>query len=440
MNFALFILLNAILLIRPEELLPDIAGMRLYLIVIVLCTLTTVPGVMAQLSSARLRELPITVCALGLLVAMALSQILRGQLGLALNEVSEFAKVILYFLLLMAIVNTPERLKAFVGWIVLFVIVLATMGLLQYHNVVDIEALRPIEQKEVDPETGEITSFPRLCASGIYHDPNDLCLILATGSLACLCRAFLTSSLILRVLWLCPIGLFAYTMMLTQSRGGLLGFMAGGVALVYGRFGGKRSLLLAIAVVAISLALFAGRQTDFNTGGEDTAQARMQLWAEGLSLMLSNPLTWGTGIGVGEYGEQMGQVAHNSFVHAYVETGLVGGTLFLGAFVLAATGLNRTRKDEILDEEPILRRMQPFIFAMVIAYAAGMYSLSRNFVVPTYLILGLAASFIAIAYYDETPSWWRFDGRMLVRLAMIGVLGLVFLKLFTQSLVQWSGG
>ena len=43
MNFAFFVLLNAVLLIRPEELVPDIAGLRLYLIALVLCTLTTLP-------------------------------------------------------------------------------------------------------------------------------------------------------------------------------------------------------------------------------------------------------------------------------------------------------------------------------------------------------------------------------------------------------------
>ena len=38
MSFALFLVLNGVLLIRPEELFPEIAGLRLYLIVIVACT------------------------------------------------------------------------------------------------------------------------------------------------------------------------------------------------------------------------------------------------------------------------------------------------------------------------------------------------------------------------------------------------------------------
>src|SRR5687768_16167067 len=173
MNFALFILLNAILLIRPEELLPDIAGLRLYLIVIVLCIATTLPGLLAQLSAPALAQRPITVCALGLLVAMTVSQLAHGRFGVVDEDVPEFLKVLLYFLLLMAIVNTPRRLIALLAWLVVFVCVLATLGLLQYHEMIDIEALKPIEQKQYDAETGEVTSFPRLCSTGIYNDPND---------------------------------------------------------------------------------------------------------------------------------------------------------------------------------------------------------------------------------------------------------------------------
>ena len=43
MKFALFLLLNAVLLLRPEELFPEIAGLRLYLLVIVPCTLLSLP-------------------------------------------------------------------------------------------------------------------------------------------------------------------------------------------------------------------------------------------------------------------------------------------------------------------------------------------------------------------------------------------------------------
>ena len=64
MNFLLFLLLNAILLIRPEELFPDIAGLRLYLIAVVLCTALSLQRLQELLSLESLRNRPVAVCVL----------------------------------------------------------------------------------------------------------------------------------------------------------------------------------------------------------------------------------------------------------------------------------------------------------------------------------------------------------------------------------------
>src|SRR5579859_6624922 len=111
MSFALFILLNAVLLIRPEELYPEIAGLRLYLIVISLCLVTTIPKLLPQLSVPMLARRPITVCVLGLLGAVTLSLLVRGQMSAAEEFVPEFAKVVVYYLLLVSVVDTPARLR-----------------------------------------------------------------------------------------------------------------------------------------------------------------------------------------------------------------------------------------------------------------------------------------------------------------------------------------
>jgi hypothetical protein len=438
MNFAFFILLNAILLIRPEELLPDIAGWRLYLIVIILCTVTTLPGLLAQLSAPALAQRPITVCGIGLLVAMTVSQLAHGRFDVIDEQVPEFAKVLLYLLLLMAVVNTPRRMLAFIGWIVVFVVVLSTVAVLNFHEYITIESLAPVRQRgEIDPDTGEVSWYLRMVSSGIYNDPNDLCLILVTGSLCCLCRSAFAANIATRILWLAPIGWFIYSMTLTVSRGGLLGLVAGIIAYCYARYGAKKLIPLSIVLILAMPVVFGGAQTNFNMSGNDTSQERMRLWAEGLSLMLNSPVNLVVGIGAGQFIEEMNLVAHNSFVQAYVEMGLFGGTLFIGMFFLALWGLYRTRKEGTLDDDPMMLKLQPFVFAIVVGYAIGCYSVSRNFVVPTYLVLGLAASFIAMAHHGA-PDWFWVSKRLVRRLIIVGVLGLVFLKLFTQTMVKWG--
>src|SRR5262245_3633010 len=436
MTFWLFLLLNAVLLIRPEELAqgPD-QPVRLYLIVISLCLAAAAPRLAGHLSPRSLADRPITVCVLGLLGAVVLSLVIRGFWGNALEEGGEFAKVVAYYMLLVAVVDSPDRFRQLLGWLVALVVAVAAVGLAQFYGYIDIEVMRPIEQWMFDELTGEGFNSPRLRSVGIFNDPNDLCLILTTGILACLARSATATRPLARLLWLAPIGLFGYAIMLTQSRGGLLGLSAGLFALAFVRLGPKRGIPLGGGGHLGLLAVFAGRQTEFTLSGEDTSQERLRLWAEGFSLMWRNPIT---GIGVGEFVEELGLVAHNSFIQGFVETGLVGGILFFGAFFLAAVGLYRLpRYAPYWAQDQDFTALRPFVFAMVIGYAAGAFSLSRNYVIPTYLVLGLAAAYIAICLPDP-PDEYRSTRRTWIKVILVGIGALVCLKVLTQSLVQFG--
>jgi putative inorganic carbon (HCO3(-)) transporter len=432
--FWLFLILNAVLLLRPEDLRPGLAGLHLYQLVIAACLVGAAPKVVGQLVPRALADRPVTVCLVGFLGAIVLSLLARGRIGEAVWDGAEFAKVVAFYLLLVALVDRPERLRTFLGWLVLLVAVLAVLALLQFHGVIDVEAMRPVEQAEYDEDTGELlVSYPRLRSFGLFQDPNDLCLILTAGTLACLARSAVAGGAG-RVLWLAPIGLYGYALMLTQSRGGLIGLAAGIGTLVYVRLGPRRGLPLAVVGVLALVAVFGGRQSNFNLSTSDTSQGRLQLWAEGLALLTRNPIT---GIGAGEYEEEVGQVAHNSFVHAFVETGLLGGTLYAGMFVLAAAALYRLpRYATFWAHDREFTALQPFVLAMVAAYAAGTFSLSRNYVIPTYLVLGLATAYARIALW-EPPEEYRMSRGLVVRLVLLGAATLVFLKLFTQLLVRF---
>lgn len=283
MDFALFIVLNAVLLIRPEELYPEIAGLRLYLIVILLSLLAALPKLVRQLSLDELKRRPITVCVLGLLGAATLSLLAHGRFDEVEEFIPEFAKVIAYYLLLVAVVDSPRRFNVFLGFQVVFIGVVATLGVLQYHEMIDIEAIRPIIDRRVDKETGEYIENLRLVSSGLFNDPNDLCLILVFGSLCCLYQAATTSKWLLKGVWLLPIGLFVYALLLTQSRGGLLGLLAGLAALIYSKFGWKRALPVILVGVPAVIFGIGGRQGEI-TG--DTAHERLMLWADGLGELL----------------------------------------------------------------------------------------------------------------------------------------------------------
>src|SRR5262249_45050570 len=136
------------------------------------------------------------------------------------------------------------------------------------------------------------------------------------------------------------IGLFGAGLALTQSRGGMVALLSGLAAFFYARFGPGKSLLLGGLVLPVLLTVFGGRMTEISTSA-NTGQSRVGLWVEGVAMLKESPLF---GIGADNFRQRLDFVAHNSYLHTYAELGLFGGTLFLGAFYLAAVLLFRARQ------------------------------------------------------------------------------------------------
>ena len=116
----------------------------------------------------------------------------------------------------------------------------------------------------------------------------------------------------------------------------------------------------------------------------------------------------------------------------------LAGHCFCAAFAFAAVGvLCVHRQPAFANRSPAFRGLQPFVVAMLVGYAAGLFSLTRNMVVPTYMILAMGAAYIRIAL-PVTPADYRLSPTRLRQMVLLGIGGLVFLKLFTQSLVQFG--
>jgi hypothetical protein len=428
MNFFFFLLLNAVLIIRPEELYPEIAGLRLYLIAIIPCVLTSLPGLARQLSGEALKARPVSVCVLLFYGATVLSLLVLGRVEEGLVEwAPEFAKVILYYFLLLAVVDTRERFRAFVAALVVLIAGLVGIALAQHWGYAEFPNIIPCVQREIDKQTGETISSIRLSSTGIFGDPNDLCLMLGLGILSCVYLA--TTGAVGGVLWLLPIPLYVYGLIETGSRGGLLGILAGGAAYLYSRYGGAKALPLMAALAVGGLVIVGGRAASLGGGG--TAHERVMMWAMGIKELLNTPVLLLTGMGKDFYVHDEGLVAHNSFVQGYVEVGLIGGGAFLGAFYFAARLTDRLGRG--LAAPPWAVQARHFGLAVIVGYGMGCYSLTRNFVAPTYLVLGLVGVLLDTAAWT-LPDKFRVDRRWFVRLAGLAVAGLALLKIMTQGL------
>lgn len=419
MDFLIFLLVNAVLFIRPEELWPEWSGAQFYNYLIIANLLVAGPQIINLFQGRNLVESPVTVCVLGVLAFIFISHVAQFNFWSARMGAFEFSKVVAYYLLLVAVLSTPRRLFMFLAAIALFTVVLTLLAVLQFHALINLPALAAVIEHAYDPLTGEKDTILRLRATGIFNDPNDLSMIIVASLAICTFGLFSPNLGPLRPLLLAPLGFLGYALALTGSRGGLLALMAAVVSLLYAKFGWKKAALAAAAALPGLLLVFRGRQADLGgaiTGG--TGRTRAELWSEALQFFKQSPVF---GMGHGMFVEEVRQVVHNSFMHSFAELGFFGGALFLGIFLAAAAAVWRLHQVQDEIELPALARLQPYLLALVVAYGVSMLSLSRSYVVPTYLVAGLAVAYDRLARPGTSLVPAEFNGRLMKWLAIAGV-------------------
>ncbi len=434
MDFLVFLLVNAVLFIRPQEVMADFPVGNPYVILIGLNLLISAQPIVSLFSSDRLRQNPLLVGVVGLLVAIVLSHFSHLDFAMAKEGAVDFGKVVLYYALLIAVVRTSTRLRRFMAALVVYTTVLAAMALLQYYGVINIEALASVGDREIDPETGQEFVLMRLCSTGVFHDPNDLACIVIAASWMCIYLFGDRGFGPFRYLWLTPLILFADAFAKTHSRGGFLGLAGSLVVLLVGRFGVRKAIPFLSLGVPVLLVLFAGRATSISAS-DDTGQDRIRLWSDGFNLLKSSPFF---GIGWDLMDDQAGLVAHNSFIHGFVELGIFGGPLFLGLFYCVLTGLYKLGGVPAPADDPEIGRMRPYLMAIVSGYSICLLTLTRNYVVPTYMIIGLAGAYLGIVGRRWTGVLPTVDGRFAWLIYKIGIVFLILANIFVRLFVRFD--
>jgi O-antigen ligase len=414
--------------VRPAEIIPALEGAPIYEVVILFALACSAVDVGKQVTLRSLAARPITVCMLGLLVTVILSNLSHGDLYATRINGLAFVKIVLYYLLLVAVVNTPAKLQRFMGWLGGLILIMTVLALLHHYGVIELLALEAIQQTEVNATTGELHTFPRLCGMGIFHDPNDLSVILVVGIMVILSR--LGERGASRFLWLVSLGIMGYALTLTHSRGGFIALLFSLIALLVSRFGSWKAVLLAGVVLPGIVLLAGGRQTNIDlTNINDTSQHRIRIWRDGLVLLRKAPLF---GIGAGKYEEEVGIVAHNSFIQAYTELGIFGGILFLGAFVYPLGVLHRLGSRTARKMCPTLHRLRPYVLASATSMMGGMLSLTRVYTLTPYVILGVVTVFLRLASPAVPSLVPRSTPRVAFRLLVLGMLFLAGAEVFVR--------
>jgi putative inorganic carbon (hco3(-)) transporter len=433
MRFALFIVLNMILFLRPADLVPDLENVPFYEVVMGACLALSARPIVALLAGRSLAACPPTVCILGMLVTAIVSHLPSLDVHNAKESGILVAKAVAYYLVLLASIDTPIRLDRMLKCLGLLIFCLAGLCVLDYHNVIEVSAVTPYMEKQDADENGERIVLARLRGAGLFNDPNYLCVILSIGAAACLYGFEDRKSGKVRFAWLLPIGLFAYSMALTHSRGGLMAALGSGLIYAVARFGAYQVAPYIVLGLPVVGAAYGGRQTSLDTS-TGTGQDRIQLWSMALDYFRLNPVF---GIGHGKFAEPAGLATHNTFLQFFAEQGLIGGAVFLSAFGYLLATLSRLRGRSFL-APATLRRQRPAMLMIVSGHAIGLMSLSRGDAVPTYLVIGIAAAYLRLVAQSSHMLVPGLSGQMVCRFAALtfGYLGIMFV--FITASARWS--
>lgn len=439
MAFFLFLLVNAALFLRPGEIVPALRGWEIYFYLIIACFLAAAPEVIRTVLGKPPQMQPLLLCVLAIAVMIPLPFFFSGDVGDAGRSVIFFAKSVVYYVLFISLVTTPARMRAFLVALLVCAGAVTLLAVLRYNQVIQLNTIDSVKDSMTGSD-GEQIAIQRLQATGIFQDPNELCVLLA--ALVPLCLYFLLAhpSLLLRALCLAVIPLFSYAIYLTHSRGGFIAFAGGLGVLAWMRYGWKKAAVLGAVGAPLLLVLFAGRQTEISTR-TGTAQSRIELWRDWLTTFKDNMML-GNGMEMLKEEELTSRrpdevkrhVAHNSFLQAFADMGIVGGCLLAGAFFTALWLLYRyNRRDAlVLDQE--LRTLQPFLFAALSAYVLGMMTLSLCYIAPTYMMLALASTYDQMARPSTlaAPAPLRVDLPYVGRVAAAGFCTLFTIYFFVR--------
>jgi O-Antigen ligase len=191
-----------------------------------------------------------------------------------------------------------------------------------------------------------------------------------------------------RVLALLGIGLNLGGLLLSGSRGAVVGILAGSMlAAFYLRHtiparafirASIAALMLSIAVVLALLLsdfgeMLASRMSKgIGTGDIRTlSSGRNLLWGTALREMMGNPFTFVTGFGWEVYNQRHGAGTHNVYIDYLYCLGLVGLSLFVAPFINSMTVARRTINDGVGE-------VVPFLIALIFGVAGIMVAMAFN--------------------------------------------------------------
>lgn len=404
MAFFTLLLYITVIYLCPAEWIPSLYGWQL---LDILAIATIFFWVFASGSKIKFVKGPQNTFMLGFLGALVASHLSHLYMWGAFNAFIDFSKTVIMFFLTVNLVNSTKKFKITIGLLILLTLILAVQGIMQYRTGFGL-AGQPL------------TKDGRITWMGIFNDPNDLALAFLIVIAILIVFLFGQSTFKLKIFIIPILIAFLYAIYLTNSRGGMLALMA--TVFFYFIRRSRRFLLGTIVgiIFAATIFFFGPSRLGLLSVQEESAYGRIEAWYKGVQMIKSSPIF---GVGYHMFTEDYFRTAHNSFVLAAAEAGLIGLFFWIGLIYFSFKGLSLVQKNDTS-----LKSYALGLQVGLIGFSAAAFFLSRTYITLPYIIFALSAALFNIAKQKDGKLKNKFAVQDIRNIGLLsaGILALTY--------------
>lgn len=250
---------------------------------------------------------------------------------------------------------------------------------------------------------------------GIFNDPNDLGMILAASLPLCFYFLFKSRNFLNKVFYILSIFSLLYAIHLTDSRGTTLSVIVTFILYLLDRMGKTKATIVASILVPVLLAL-STRMASISVE-EESAAGRIDAWSEGMDMLKYSLFV---GVGFRQFLEYHFRTAHNSYILALAELGIIGYFLWFKLVVSPVVIMRKIYIDKKVVDNIQDKHLLMALYYMQVSLLVSAFFLSRTFLIPLFVTSALLVAYISsLILHNKISSdfimeysnfyWFRFS-------------------------------
>lgn len=380
LSFVGLVLFTLILYFRPYELFPWLSWANSSAFVVALITLIIyVPTQLGMEGTLTFRSREINLVLL-LVVAALLSVPLALERTIAWNTFTDYAKVIVMFVVMVNVVRTEKRLK------VILLLTLITSCILSAAAVNDYRLgifLRDLDRNRI-----------RGLIGNLFDNPNDLALHLVTMIPIAVGLLLASRGGLKRIFFGCSAVLIVCGVVATFSRGGFIGmvFAIGTLAFRVA----KRNKWMIVTCLPVALLFFVllapgSYGNRMATTADDSGLARFDELKRSLYVAVHHPLL---GVGMNNYifYSNFNHASHNAYTQVASELGFPAMFAYIWFLVIPLRDLGRIGRETSTTRRTVFY-LAAGLEASLVGYMVASFFLSVAYIWYVYYLVGYAICF-----------------------------------------------